>query len=394
LRSRPSHAYLFSGPRGIGKAIVATSLVHAMMCERSPGENFCCTTSHCPVRIAPQTERTRARAGNTDAPRCDCCSACVQIATGVHPDFTYVSKPVGRSEVLIDQVRDLIARLGIRPVADRPGVGQNLQNHVFIHFALTLHPGTGVPRGARHYALAGLRLSSHHADSPAGDLLLCAIGRISTRPFGARIGMLAAALYAPMSRGALELRSADPNLSPRISFRLLSDERDAARLVTAGRYAETLLLEPAVRQTYRELYLLPKEAPLQRFNHRGMRGDMTAVLASAIIDAPASLRRLAIGRAIAPGRLVADRGHHAPLSPTEILAAAAPMFHPVGTCAIGRADDPRAVVDAECRVYGVRGLRVVDASIMPRIPSANTNLPTLMVAERAADLIRRGRAAF
>jgi DNA polymerase III subunit delta' len=115
LRTRPSHAYLFAGPRGVGKALVATSLVHAMMCERSPGENFCCTTSHCPVRIMPQTERTRVRAGDIDAPRCDCCSACVQIATGVHPDFTYISRPVGRSEVLIDQVRDLIARLGVRP---------------------------------------------------------------------------------------------------------------------------------------------------------------------------------------------------------------------------------------------------------------------------------------
>jgi DNA polymerase III subunit delta' len=115
LHSRPSHAYLFAGPRGVGKALVATSLVHAMMCERSSGENFCCTTSHCPVRIAPQTERTRVRAGDTDAPRCECCSACVQIATGVHPDFTYISRPVGRSEVLIDQVRDLIARLGVRP---------------------------------------------------------------------------------------------------------------------------------------------------------------------------------------------------------------------------------------------------------------------------------------
>ena len=115
LRSRPSHAYLFAGPRGVGKALVATSLVHAMMCERSPGENFCCTTSHCPVRLTPQTERTRVRAGDIDAARCDCCSACVQIATGVHPDFTYVSRPEGRSEVLIDQVRDLIARLGVRP---------------------------------------------------------------------------------------------------------------------------------------------------------------------------------------------------------------------------------------------------------------------------------------
>ncbi len=115
LRTRPSHAYLFAGPNGVGKAIVATSLVHAMMCERSLGENFCCTTAHCPVRLAPQTERTRARAGDSDAPRCECCSACVQIATGVHPDFTCVSRPAGRSEVLIDQVRELIARLGIRP---------------------------------------------------------------------------------------------------------------------------------------------------------------------------------------------------------------------------------------------------------------------------------------
>jgi len=115
IHSRPSHAYLFAGQRGVGKAIVATSLVHALMCERSPGENFCCTTARCPVRIAPQTERTRARTGDADAPRCDCCSACVQIATGVHPDFTYVSRPAGRSEVLIDQVRELIARLGIRP---------------------------------------------------------------------------------------------------------------------------------------------------------------------------------------------------------------------------------------------------------------------------------------
>jgi 5-(hydroxymethyl)furfural/furfural oxidase len=75
----------------------------------------------------------------------------------------------------------------------------------------------------------------------------------------------------------------------------------------------------------------------------------------------------------------------------ELADAAAPMAHPVGTCAMGGPDDPMAVVDPECRVYGVANLRVADASIMPRIPSANTNLPTLMLAERAADLIRAGR---
>jgi 5-(hydroxymethyl)furfural/furfural oxidase len=63
------------------------------------------------------------------------------------------------------------------------------------------------------------------------------------------------------------------------------------------------------------------------------------------------------------------------------------MGHPVGTCAMGRADNPLAVVDPDYRVYGIENLFVVDASIMPVIPSANTNLPTLMVAEHAADRI-------
>jgi choline dehydrogenase len=66
------------------------------------------------------------------------------------------------------------------------------------------------------------------------------------------------------------------------------------------------------------------------------------------------------------------------------------IFHPVGTAKMGTRDDPSAVVDSELRVFGVDGLRVIDASVMPTITAGNTNSPTLMIAERGAELIRAG----
>src|SRR5580704_6394787 len=117
LLSRPSHAYLLAGTRGVGKALVARGFAHALLCERTPGPGFCCRVENCPVRTAAKPERRGrgAERAGTAAVRCECCASCVQVAAGVHPDFTAIARAEGRSEVLIEQVLELIARLGTRP---------------------------------------------------------------------------------------------------------------------------------------------------------------------------------------------------------------------------------------------------------------------------------------
>src|SRR5262245_29629964 len=132
---------------------------------------------------------------------------------------------------------------------------------------------------------------------------------------------------------------------------------------------------------------------LHQFNRPGVIGEFLAVATKAVLNPPAPVSRQLSGRVIRPGRSFANKHKKHELSDEELLAAAAPMAHPVGSCSIGRADNPMAVVDPSCRVYGLSNLRVVDASVMPRVPSANTNLPTIMIAERVAHLIRQEQMA-
>ncbi|HEY7550505.1 MAG TPA: GMC family oxidoreductase [Hyphomicrobiaceae bacterium] len=290
----------------------------------------------------------------------------------------------------IGPVADL-RQLGIEPVVDRPGVGSNLQNHLYLHFALTIPPGLRLAARRRGFAIAGLRLSSGAPECPASDLLLFALGRASPEPHGTALGLLGAALYAPFSRGQVTLQSPDIRVAPLVEFNMLDDPRDLPRLIKAARHAEALLFDPAVVPTYDDAFLLPPLLALNQFNRPGRRGAALALAARAVLACPPPVRRRLMDRALRPGRWFANRHRRLPLSDDELAAAAAPMAHPAGTCAIGRADDPMAVVDPKCRVYGVGNLRVVDASVMPRIPSANTNLPTLMIAERAAAVIRARR---
>jgi choline dehydrogenase-like flavoprotein len=286
-----------------------------------------------------------------------------------------------------------LKRLGIEPLLDRPGVGRNLQNHPYLHFAVTLPPRSRLKASLRRFAIAGIRHSSGLDGVPQSDLLIFVFGRVSPYSFGPDIAMLGAALYSPFSRGAVTLVSPHADAPPQIEFRMLEDARDPPRLLKAARLVESMLLDPAVADSYGDAFLLPPTMALNQFNRPGVGGSLLATAAKIVVNTPGFLRRAIIGPVIRPGRWFANRNQRASLGDQELLDAAVPMAHPAGTCAIGRANNPAAVVDSTCRVHGVENLRVVDASVMPRIPRANTNLPTMMVAERAADLIHSQAAA-
>ena len=148
----------------------------------------------------------------------------------------------------------------------------------------------------------------------------------------------------PESKGYVRIRSADPFEQPEIQPRYLTEEIDRRVLVAAMRLARAIL----------------KSKPLAPYyDYEDFPGDNVQ-------------------------------------SDDEMLAAAkergTTTFHPMGTCRMGPANDPTSVVDDELRVRGLEGLRVVDASVMPMMLSANINAATMMIADKASDMIR-GRAA-
>jgi choline dehydrogenase len=144
----------------------------------------------------------------------------------------------------------------------------------------------------------------------------------------------------PSSRGHVRIAGADPTAAPRIAPNYLSTEDDRRVAAESLRLTRRIVAQPALAR-YRPVELKP-----------GAQFDSDEDLA----------------------RLAGDIG--------------TTIFHPVGTCRMGRADDPLAVVDPRLALRGIAGLHVADASVMPTITSGNTNSPTLMIAERAAGWIR------
>ena len=245
-----------------------------------------------------------------------------------------------------------VRRLGARLVSDRPGLGR-LFDHPLLTVTFTLKESFRAPPPAPRDFFSSILLlwTSDTPHSLKNDLNVHTQSFIGTTEAALETGGLVMGLGAVYSSGSVALESANPERSPFVNVGMLSDKRDLVR----------------VRQGLRHLFDLVQDGALKD-----------------AIEGEAKLApRGAAGRAVSAFQGDDDLD-------AAIRAQCAQYFHPVGTCRMGAAVDPNAVVDPDCAVLGVEGLSVVDASIMPEIVRCNTNATAIMIAEHAADILRAG----
>jgi 5-(hydroxymethyl)furfural/furfural oxidase len=269
--------------------------------------------------------------------------------------------------------------------ADLPGVGANLQDHPAVSVACHLRPSARQRPALRPAPNLALRYDSKLEGCAPSDMYVSVTNKTSWHPLGRRLGALVVCVYKPYSRGRLSLQSTDPVASPRVEFNLLSDHRDLVRLASGVAFAHEIYRTPELKAAVDEVFPTSFSERIRRLNRLSRGNWLRASLGALSLAGPAALRRYMLFNVISPGERIETLTADAGRLENWIRQRATPFYHPVGTCRMGRADDPGAVVDSECRVRGIEGLRVVDASIMPTLPRANTNLTTIMIGERMAD---------
>lgn len=246
---------------------------------------------------------------------------------------------------------------GLPIVQDLPGVGKNLQDHTAISLAyhcqqkISLYRAESLPNYIKYFALRKGMLTSNIAEAggfvrlnpasrtPELQIIFAPVYYINhgfVRPQGDGY-TLGPILLNPQSRGEITLNSADPFAQPHISANYLAEERDIATMVAGFKLVRKIGEAPAFLPYRGDEYLPGRDTQTDHEIRDYLRQNVFS------------------------------------------------LYHPVGTCKMGV--DPLAVVNPSLQVHGLTGLRVVDASIMPLITSGNTNAPTIMLAEKAADMI-------
>ena len=283
---------------------------------------------------------------------------------------------------------------GIDVVADLPGVGRNLQNHALLFIAAHLRGDARQSPAVRPHPMTCFRYSSGLAGTPVSDMYIAAHSKSSWNALGACIANFNATLFKPRSRGRVTLDPADADAPPCVEFNFADDELDLRRLMDGFRRIVELVSYPPVKALTTTIFPVRFTDRLRQLNQLTRANAIKSSAIAAMVDIVPGLSDFAFGRLtgrrVDLAALVADPAALA----EHVRDNVAGTFHVCGTCRMGRPEDPDAVVDRAGRVRGVGGLRVVDASIMPSVPRGNTNIPTIMLAEKiAAEIAARSRLA-
>jgi len=289
----------------------------------------------------------------------------------------------------IGPARELKA-LGISVVADRPGVGKHLMEHPGVNFGAYLKRDARLPKALRRQMFAGLRFSSGFEDCPPGDMYLIPANKSGWHAIGERLGLIMLWVNRSYSTGEVRLTSAERTGPLDIDFNMCSDPRDLERLVMGVRLLCRLQAEPSVRATVEQVFPISLSDWARRLAvHKPINALRTWLGAMAMESSPL-IRRLMIDKLIADAPSIDELANDDGACRAWIRDAVLGHWHASCTCRMGGPDDAFAVTDPSARVYGTDGLRVADASIMPSVPCANTNIPTIMIGEKIAATILAG----
>ena len=279
--------------------------------------------------------------------------------------------------------------MGIPVLMGLEGVGQRLMDHPSISLSSFVRRGARMNEHTRRHIQLGLRYSSGLSGTPKGDMFVAVLSKSAWHAVGAQIGSLLTFVNKTYSEtGQVKLASRDPLREPIVEFNLLSDRRDLDRLMSGFRKMAELQMSAPVRAVTDKPFPASYTDRVRKIGVVNAKNKILTSIAATLMDGPAALRHYMIDNFVVEGFTFDDVMNDDEALEAFVRKAAIGVWHASCSCRMGRADDPMSVVDTQGRVKGMQGLRVVDASIFPVVPCANTNLPTLMAAEKIADAMQ------
>jgi 5-(hydroxymethyl)furfural/furfural oxidase len=282
--------------------------------------------------------------------------------------------------------------MGIEVRAHVPGVGQRLQDHPAVAVAAFIKPHARILHDyTRRHIYVGLRYSSKVDGIPAGDMLTVVTNKTSWHAVGEQIGSFIVTVYKTYSEtGQVKLAARDWRSEPVVEFNLLSDPRDLERMMDGVRRFGAMHLTPTMQAVTDNPFPASYSDKVRQVGVINTKNKLITDVLAKLLDGPAALRGYLMRKLIMEGFTLEGLLTDDDQLEAFCRKAAVGVWHASCTCRMGSEDDPMAVTDPAGRVRAVDGLRVVDASIFPVVPCANTNFPVLMTAEKCADAILGG----